>query len=836
MKKFLLVFSLIIIGQTKLSAQSCFNINAGNDTTISCLQSCLDLKARVPNIKTSETYQVVPIAYAPYPYTSPLGNELTALYADDLFSNAINLPFTFCFYGQNYTQIVAGSNGVLTFDVATNQNTDESYVIAGGNALPYAGGVPGNIGIFYAPRASIFLGYYDMDPRSGESPPERKIEWRLEGTAPCRKLVISYYHLDFYNSGGCQGQGLLCTMQAVLYEGTGLIDMFYENKPSCLTYQNGLSIAGLQNWGQNQAVTAPGKNCTVWNAVNEGNRYIPNGSTSLVNRVELYKNGTLISTATNTDLGNGQLESLFSNVCQSEDSMSYVVKAFYQRCDNPAIETEASDTMIVYKNLSPINTTVANPLCYGGLGTITITNPVSPNLEFSIDGGLNWQNSPVFNVPAGNYTIQARVIGSLCGGSTTAIVTEPTQLTARSFPTAASCTNKDGVININALGGTPAYAYSIDGGLTYQASNSFTGLSVGIYNNILVKDANGCKINLAEQISLNDTMRLNLGPDSTICFGNSLTLIPQTNALTDTFKWRPAASLNYDTVRTPIATPIDTTTYILDAKWGVCRRSDTITINVLHKPVPNAGADTTICAKTPAFLHGSASNTSGQVYFTWAPVSALLTYITPDSSWAMVLPDSSQQFIFTIKDGYGCNFNVSDTMKVFIDPPVPAFAGNDTNAVRGVPHQLLASGGATYLWSPTGSLNNPFIQNPLATLFTDTYFRVKVTDVFGCSATDDVFIKVYEGPTYYVPNAFSPNGDGLNDIFRPIPVGISVTEYFNVFNRLGELVFQTNQWLKGWDGKYKGKDALAGTYAWVIKGIDRNNRAVEMQGTVILIR
>ncbi len=169
-------------------------------------------------------------------------------------------------------------------------------------------------------------------------------------------------------------------------------------------------------------------------------------------------------------------------------------------------------------------------------------------------------------------------------------------------------------------------------------------------------------------------------------------------------------------------------------------------------------------------------------------------------------------------------------------PPLVVFAGNDTNAILGRPHQLLGSGGSNYVWSPAGPLNNPFIANPLATLYNDTYFTVVVTDAIGCTASDGVFIKVYEGPNYYVPNAFSPNGDGLNDVFRPIPVGIKSTEYFRVFDRYGKLVFQTNKWLEGWDGMFKGKQALEGTYVWTIKGLDKNGRVIEMKGTVILVR
>ena len=140
------------------------------------------------------------------------------------------------------------------------------------------------------------------------------------------------------------------------------------------------------------------------------------------------------------------------------------------------------------------------------------------------------------------------------------------------------------------------------------------------------------------------------------------------------------------------------------------------------------------------------------------------------------------------------------------------------------------------MWSPSAPLNLATAQNPLATLDHDQLFVLKVTDIAGCIGYDTVFIQVYQGPNYYVPNAFSPNNDGINDIFRAIPVGIAQTEYFRVFNRYGQLIFETNQWLKGWDGRFKGKTQPIGVYVWVVKGIDKNGRIVEMKGTVMIVK
>ncbi len=479
--------------------------------------------------------------------------------------------------------------------------------------------------------------------------------------------------------------------------------------------------------------------------------------------------------------------------------------------------------------------TLVSPLCNGvSNGSITLNASGGvPPYEYSINGGVSYQVSPTFSgLAAGTYSFLVRdAAGCIFGFSYT--LTQPASVIASALNGPATCANNNGTITVSATGGTPAYQYSINNGGTYQASNVFNNLPAGSYNAIRVRDANGCISNTTAVVTLNDTMRLELGTDSTICFGTSITLLPQTNPETDIFKWTPAAGLDFDNIKNPVASPNDTTKYILVAKWGICQRIDSITVNVLHKPIPNAGKDTTICYKTNALLVGSASNLSGTVNYSWAPPDSLNT---PNAAITIARMDTTRKFTLTVTDNYGCNFTVVDSMWVYMMPPLVVFAGNDTNAILARPHQLQASGGTNYLWSPAGPLDNPFISNPLAILYNDTYFTVQVTDAIGCTASDGVFIKVYEGPNYDVPNAFTPNGDGLNDIFRPIPVGMQATTYFRVFDRYGNLVFETKKWMDGWDGMRLGKQASAGTYVWMIKGTDRNGRIVEMKGIVILVR
>jgi len=167
-------------------------------------------------------------------------------------------------------------------------------------------------------------------------------------------------------------------------------------------------------------------------------------------------------------------------------------------------------------------------------------------------------------------------------------------------------------------------------------------------------------------------------------------------------------------------------------------------------------------------------------------------------------------------------------------------ASEQTNRDQRSGDQFNASGGTGYTWSPATYLSSNTIPDPIA-IFNEAsngvIYKVIVSDESGCKDSAFVKIKVYQSaPTVFVPTAFTPNGDGRNDLLRPIAAGMSRIDYFTIFNRWGEMVYTSSNPGTGWDGKVNGDLQGPGTFIWMVKAIDYTGRPFFEKGTVTLIR
>ena len=182
----------------------------------------------------------------------------------------------------------------------------------------------------------------------------------------------------------------------------------------------------------------------------------------------------------------------------------------------------------------------------------------------------------------------------------------------------------------------------------------------------------------------------------------------------------------------------------------------------------------------------------------------------------------------------GCTSNT--IQKIINIYGTDANAGGDINAAELQPIQLHATGGISYQWLPPFGLNNPNIPDPIAVLSKDQTYYLTAFTPQGCSSVDTLIIKVYKGPELYVPNAFSPNNDNLNDIFKVIAVGIIEFKYLRVYNRWGQQVFSTSDFKRGWDGTFNGKEQPPDVYVWVTSARDFKGNLIFRKGFVTLIR
>ncbi len=322
-------------------------------------------------------------------------------------------------------------------------------------------------------------------------------------------------------------------------------------------------------------------------------------------------------------------------------------------------------------------------------------------------------------------------------------------------------------------------------------------------------------------------------PDTIICEGDSAQLSAVSDGLR--FSWTPSSTLNDASIINPVAVPGGTTVYQITASISTCTATKQINVRTVPYPVAYAGPDTIICYNTSTPLNASTDGKS----FNWLPAAGLQdrNILNP-----IARPPSSTAYIFYAYDNKGCPKPGIDTVNVTVLPDINAFAGNDTAVIIGQPLQLQATGGNRYTWFPSTGLSATDIANPVAFFSLESpakmIYRLLAFNEAGCVDSAFVAVKIFSSaPDIFVPNAFTPNNDGRNDIFEPVAAGIRHIDLFQVFNRWGQLMYTSKSTHdRGWDGTFKGEPMPSGTFVWVLKAMDFTGKPLFKKGTVVLIR
>lgn len=252
-------------------------------------------------------------------------------------------------------------------------------------------------------------------------------------------------------------------------------------------------------------------------------------------------------------------------------------------------------------------------------------------------------------------------------------------------------------------------------------------------------------------------------------------------------------------------------------------------IVISPKPTPSLTNDMGICIGDSILLQAG-----GGVRYDWSPISTL-TFVDSANVWAK--PDSTTSYQVIAYNEAGC----SDSLQVKITiPQIPAnFEISDTSIYLGESFQanVYVGEGFNYVWSPARGLSCSDCFDPIVKPLESTTYIINIFDDYGCyNLTDTLKVDVEEVFTLDAPTAFSPNGDQLNDVIYAKGYGIKDLIAFKIYNRHGELVFESTEFENGWDGTYKGKPQPIETYVYTLEAVTYNNETLTQKGNITLIR
>ncbi|QJB36402.1 gliding motility-associated C-terminal domain-containing protein [Chitinophaga oryzae] len=392
--------------------------------------------------------------------------------------------------------------------------------------------------------------------------------------------------------------------------------------------------------------------------------------------------------------------------------------------------------------------------------------------------------------------------------------------------TPSGCKEASGTITATASGGTAPYQYSIDG-VNYQAGNVFSGLASRSYR-VSLKDADGTVVTVPVTVTADLCLDLVATPAG--C-GRTDGVIRATGT-------GGAAPYQYS---------IDGVNYQagsvfsgLAAQLYNVTMKDATGLAVTVSVVVSAGAclnlqvmpAATTCGQNNGTITANAAN--GVPPYLYALNGG--TYQS-DNIFSGLAPGD---YKVRVKDVGGLIAEVSANIAASTAAGRVS-GGNNTSVLKNRPLQLNAvdvdnTGFTRFDWSPDYGLNRTDIANPVATIDKDVIYTVTATDPNGCKSTGQVTIKVIHNVDIYVPNAFTPNDDGRNDVLRALPFGISEFKFFAVYNRWGHRVFYTTDPRYGWDGSINGTRQGSGAFVWITEGIGMDGSIISRKGSVVLIR
>lgn len=488
-----------------------------------------------------------------------------------------------------------------------------------------------------------------------------------------------------------------------------------------------------------------------------------------------------------------------------------------------------TDTVFQTVNVIPmgINTTPDTTICGGNSITLTansaFTNYVwSSNVNFTDTLNTSTTNNSINLTPTNSATYYIQGFTGSCSNIDSVHVNVINETTTQ-YPANNIC--RFDTLQIGILPDTSTnltYTWTPNTNISSTTiANPYVWPTVNTTYTLIV--SNGiCADTLIYPINVT-TVNLQANADTTICLGSSVLLTASNGTGTGTYVWsinpNLTPALNNPNDSTVTVLPVNNTTYYVQTTINGCSARDTVLINVSSVNVTT----TNISVCNPGQYTLNATATPSNVSYQWLPAPLIIS--GENTATPTVLAQSNTTFQVIATNSIGC----SDTAiaQISISPlglaNVNAYADNDTiiNGQSTTLH-VSPSSGYTILWTPATGLSNVASADPIASPNSTTEYIVSLTDGQGCSRTDTVKITVIdficEEPYIYLPNAFTPNDDGQNDVLY-LRGNLIEEMYLAIYNRWGELVFESTSPQVGWDGTYKGMkcDPAVFVYYFTVK-------------------
>ncbi len=349
---------------------------------------------------------------------------------------------------------------------------------------------------------------------------------------------------------------------------------------------------------------------------------------------------------------------------------------------------------------------------------------------------------------------------------------------------------------------------------------------------IVTQNLDNCIGRDTVSVRVADRVELKVMNDTTICSGDELVLRASGNGIR--FQWVSSTGLPLPALAMPSVKPVQSTGYTVTAFISKCFTEEDILIQTVPYPKINAGPDVSICFNQSTTLFAQTNSDILQ----WSPAASLSNahIANPVAS-----PPATTSYIVAAYDNEGCPKPSYDTVVVKVEPPILLQGVHDTTLVVGQPLRISMTGAPRYSWYPqNNNISNAAIPDPVI-LFTQPTEAIQYTVVgyndAGCSDSLAFTIKVFATvPSVFVPTAFTPNGDGLNETLKPTLAGMQQLNFFRIFNRYGQLVFETKEVDTGWNGNVKGEKQSTGLFIWMVSAVDYLGNPVQLKGSTMLVR